>query len=147
MRFYHNSFMINPKASSTYSLEPSLKFVRKAGKPEHYLAGLSHRIITISIPPLLWAQQRSSLGVGGRVDRMGRTEVECKVVFMGKKRRLFFKFLHPGLLHKGKHQWPQDEARGRKYWWQNVSLIIANLCVLTMTGGKGREEKQRNREA
>lgn len=31
---------LNPKAASTYSLEPSLKLVMKAGKPEHYLAGL-----------------------------------------------------------------------------------------------------------
>lgn len=87
--------MINPKAPSTYSLEPSLKLVMKAGKPEHYLAGLSHRIITISIPPLLCAQQRSVLGVGGRVGRMGKTEGEWKVVFMSKKRRLCFQILAP----------------------------------------------------
>lgn len=56
--------MINPKAPSTYSLEPSLKLVMKARKQEHYLAGLSHRIIAASIPPLLWAQQRPSLKSG-----------------------------------------------------------------------------------
>lgn len=116
MRFYHNSFMINPKAPSTYSLEPSLKLVMKAGKVEHYLAGLSQRIITISIPPHPWTQQRPSLRDGRKNGgRMGRTEVEYKVSLRARKEDCGFKFLRPGLLDKGKHQWPQDEASGRKY--------------------------------
>lgn len=57
--------MINPKAPSTYSLDPPSRLVKKAEKPEHYLASLSLRITAVRIPSLLCAQRRLSVGVGG----------------------------------------------------------------------------------
>lgn len=130
MRFYHNSFMINPKAPSTYSLEPSLKLVMKARKVEHYLAGLSQRIITINIPPLLWAQQRlaKSKGWEKKMGQNGKNRSRVQSFLKSKKRRLWFQiFCALGFLTKasinGHKMKPVGENIDEKCFTEKCKLV------------------------
>lgn len=133
--------MINPKAPSTYSLEPSLKLVMKARKVEHYLAGLSQRIITISIPPLLWAQQRPSLRDGRtKCDRMGRTEVEYKVSLRARKEDCGFKFFAPWA------SWQRQASMATRWsQWEKILMTkcFTEKCKLVCLDNDRRQRERR----